>query len=58
MIAIVVTICSALSGQCEVHRFPAPSVTACVVGAQAEIAQLVPLRGDQTITSIDCEEGA
>lgn len=56
MIAIIVTICSALSGQCEVHRLPAPSCVAGIVGAQAEIAHAIPLRGDQTITSIECEE--
>lgn len=56
MIAIIVTICSALSGQCEVHRLPAPSCVAGIVGAQAEIANAIPLRGDQTITSIECEE--
>lgn len=55
MTLLIVTICSALTRQCEVHSLPAPSLTACMVGAQAEIAAALPLRGDQKVTSWRCE---
>lgn len=40
---------------CEQHALPAPSLMACVTGAQAEIARAYPPREGQTVEEIRCE---
>lgn len=57
MITLVVTICSALAGQCETHRLDltGASYIGCTMLGQQEIAQAFPLRGDQRVREWKCE---
>jgi hypothetical protein len=57
MIVLAFTVCGALTGICEEHHVatePGTGILACMLGAQATIANTTPLRGDQRVSAWRC----